>query len=501
LFLTDVDLCKRETGVGNTFSYKTNTGDYDDSVKSITDAVHSVVTFKAGTTIQTDGVAAGDYFILDDDHDSDSEADTAWAAILSVDSETQCTLSPNYATNGTTGDWTGSEKDGLIRKVFTAPTNPAHWSFCVADDKFIFCNVNEHVWYWSGSGYASALDSTNATTFKFCIEFADRLVLAYKDDQPTLIQWSKNGDPTDWTASTAGSAELLTSGNEITGLGKIGSYLVVYTKNSMIFGYRTGIPTSPISFMAEKPGIGCWSGPSIVNANGTNYFAGRNNFYMVEGMKATPIGDPIAREVFDNIAVGDIDDMVGVHNARQNEIMWRENTGGRIFVYNYKDRTWNLWQHGTSYTGTSMGLWTLSSDEEVMIHSNSKLGYFSEGEKNDFDGTITFYAVTPRLDFSDQDEEAASYNKTVYSVRVWYRDLTTTTTLNLLYKKNDDTNFATWDQEVVGDGDGTLKFIDMENIDTGYSFQFAVSEGATGKDVQIEKLEVFYELSSPAFNI
>jgi len=80
LYLTDTDICKYEGSSGKTFSYKTPTY----TTGTITDITNAVVT-GSGTSWDTSGIAAGDYFILDTDHTSDEEPDTTWAEIKSID--------------------------------------------------------------------------------------------------------------------------------------------------------------------------------------------------------------------------------------------------------------------------------------------------------------------------------------------------------------------------------------------------------------------------------
>ena len=493
LFITNKDLGKRETGTSNTFSYLTDTyttGTISSIAADTPTAGKSTVT-ASGTDWVNESIAIADLFIMDDDHDADSEIDANWAIVESVTDATHLVLTSNYTKNGSTYK---------LRRLFTGPSEPSFWSYATVGDKFCFTNYNEHVWYWSGSGYATPLDSTNATGFKYCIAYADRLVLANKLNHPTLIQWSKNNDPTDWTDPTAGAAELLGTGDGISGISKVGNTLIVYAQDAIIFGNLTGIPTAPIAFSAIKRGIGSWAPMGIVQARGTNFFVGRDNFYRLDGMTPVPIGNPIAEEFFENITASEIPKMWGIHNTRNGEIMWVENSGWRAAAWNYRDKAWSIYRF--SVGGHQVGgHWTISGESEIAMSSSDDIAIFSPSYLADVSTVIGCNWITPILDFSDQDPEAESRWKTVYKVRLTYKDLTADT-LFTLYGRMDGTDaFASWDTATVGTADGRVKTTDFDIIQTGNFIQLNIAEFSTNKDVQIEKIELFYELGGEYYSL
>jgi hypothetical protein len=187
IFLTDTNLGKIESASGKTYSYITESIDYDNDVESITAVAESVVTFKAGTTIQTDGVVAGDFFIIDDDHTTDVEPDTAWMEIKTVDSEVQCTLVGNYDTLGTTGSWGGSEKNGLVRKVHSVPSNERP-AIAVVNKIYVYSTKDIRMKQYTGSGYASDLDTTY-TNAGLLRSYGNRLVIADHQESATEFRW------------------------------------------------------------------------------------------------------------------------------------------------------------------------------------------------------------------------------------------------------------------------------------------------------------------------
>jgi hypothetical protein len=346
LYLTDTDLCYQETGTGKTWSFKTNTGDYNSSVASI---VTDTVTFKASTIADTEDIAVGDKFILDVDLTADEELDTNWREIKTVNKSggyfTSVVLTATYVP-GTVGDFTGAEKDCLIRRVYTTPTNE-RWTYAIVNDNFCFTNGNTNVQKWTGSGYATALDSTNAVKARYCLEYANRLVIADHGTtrDPYNVKWSKESDPTNWTDTTAGNMSFLENDEYITGLAKEGPSIVVFKENSMYIGYQQGLETDPFRFNVEVPGIGCVAPYSITNYLKTIVWIGKDDFYVLEGSQPIPLDAPESRikyEFFDTVTTGEIKKTWGWHNPGNSEIMWIANTtnGKYAFVWNYK---WNEW--------------------------------------------------------------------------------------------------------------------------------------------------------------
>ena len=357
LVLTDSDLIKRETGSSETWSYQTEKLTYTAKIASISAAT---VTLKAGETPATDGVVANDYFILDDDYTAAAQPDTAWGKVQSVTNgpPPTITLTANYS--GTTGTWTGVEKTGYVRQVYTTPNNE-RWTYAIVNDDVYFTNGNTNVQYYSGSG-ASAVDSTNAKKARYCLEFAQRLVLADLEvsgsRSPITIKYSVNGDPTDWTSTGSGSIDLLESEDYITGLGKVGSSLVIYKSNSIITGYQVPDSTAPIELPTHLPGVGCAAPYSIVPVRGTNVWIGRNDFFYMDAGKPTEIRPTIKHEFFELVEETEIKRAFGFVNHLEDEIIWVANTasyGKLAFVWDFKTGEWYIYNYAGDITAGGKG--------------------------------------------------------------------------------------------------------------------------------------------------
>jgi len=339
VYLTPTNACEYESS--GTFSYitkKYSTG----TVSGITN--DAVTGASSPDWVSTDGPAKGDFFIMDDDLTAASEVDQHWQEIETVTNDTSIVLYDYYRGGTSSGDYT-------IRQVYTVPTNE-RWSWCTFDDKLVITNGNCYPQYWTGSDEFVNCNTTLATRARYCIEYADRLLLAdmYVSGSraPWTVMWSKNGNLTDWDDSTAGSADLGDTEDIITGLGKVGGDLIVYKTDSIVVGNRTGVSTAPIIFPRYQPGIGCPAPYSIVPAMGTNFFIGRDDFYLMMGTQPYPIGEKIRYKFFDIVNPTELKRAYGYANTLQNEIRWLvtdEDNNRRCFIYDYKRKEWGHYRY------------------------------------------------------------------------------------------------------------------------------------------------------------
>jgi hypothetical protein len=330
LYLTDTDLCQRETGG---ISYKTNSYTAG-SIASITGA--AVV---GGSTAWLANVTAGDKFIVNADDSTTAEPDANWATVQSVGSDTGITLTGSYTGATTTGAY-------RIRKVYSLPSNE-RWQTAVVNNTFCFTNGNVNVQRYTGAGNAADLDSTNATRARFCMEFANRLFLAdmYLSGvrQPLTIKWSKEGDPTEWTDSTSGEADILETDDFITGMARVGANLLVFKRESLHFYSRTGDATSPVEKTVERRGIGNIAPYSIADFLGTCAFLGRDDFYMINGDQAESIGEAVRHKFFDMVSPTEAQNTWAYTNPDEHEIMWFVRTaeyGNIVLTFNYVHNEW-----------------------------------------------------------------------------------------------------------------------------------------------------------------
>ena len=167
LVLTDNDAAKIMGATANdTYQYITKaytTG----HITNISDTTPSVVT-GTGTGWSTSGLAAGDMFIVDGDLSEAIEPDTNWAIIASVDSDTQLTLDRHYT--GTHGALdTVDYRTRMIYGYVDGTPGGDRWQYASVAGQFCFCNGYDYMQVWTGSGYATDLDTTYCNQVKYCV--------------------------------------------------------------------------------------------------------------------------------------------------------------------------------------------------------------------------------------------------------------------------------------------------------------------------------------------
>ena len=350
IVLTDTDAIKLETATGKTWSYineehTTGTAQTNaDPSAQIDGSVAGTVTDWVDATDDS-APAVGDWLILDADYTADEEPNTDWRQILTVDSDSQITLT------GTYGQVQVVKAAYTIIKKYTVPDNE-RWTWCQVLDKLYFTNGAVNVQVWTGAGHATTLDSTDATKARYCIEYADRLVLAdlfiAGSRQLYTVKWSANGDPTDWTSSDAGSNDLTDTDDFITGMGKVGENLIIYKQDSIVIANKTGDPDDPIHFPRQRKGIGTPAPYSIVHAHDTNFFVGRRDFYMINGDRPESIGGNVRSKFFDIVNPTEVKRVFGYHHELENEVRWitTDKDGNRwMFCFDYIYGEWTVNQY------------------------------------------------------------------------------------------------------------------------------------------------------------
>ena len=352
MYLTPGNLHQKETSGSNTWSYKTETY----TTGTITGVSGTTVT-GSSTAWNTAGLEAGDKFIVDSDHSAAIEEDSDWGTISSITDDTHLELTASYS------NASGTYK---ARKVYTTPTDE-RWAYALVDDQFCFTNGNTNLQSYPGSGYASDCDTSvsGAVAIKprYCLAYANRLVIAdYGSTRnPQGVAWSAEGDPNTFNSAdddTAGSAIFLETESRITGLGNVGTMLVVYKEEALIFGNRTGIDTAPIQFSKDRPGIGCVAPYSIIPFMGKNAFIGREDFYTIEANIPTPIGGAIRDDFFRTVGKTEAKKAWGYHNADDSTLNWFSTTdeGNFSFVWNYVTEEWTVFQFADDVRSGGRGL-------------------------------------------------------------------------------------------------------------------------------------------------
>lgn len=369
LILTQRDIAKVTSA---TYQYLTptyTTGQVT-AIETVTGPLYRVT---VNTDLTTSGIEVGDKFILDDDLDEDNEGPAGppnpWAEVASVTGTTGSSyIYLQSAYLGTTG--TGLTENYRVRLRYPAPPTGERWCHASVNGKFCFSHGNVNVQVYDGTGNAADLDATYARNARCMITYGDRLligdILVGGVRNPWTMRWSKLSDPADWIDTTAGSKQFLDTDDPLMNMGVVGGMLFVYKKNMYHIGRLTEDPDAPFSFVQDVRGAGVYARDSLVHFNGTNAFLGLDDFYMIQGDQAVPIGGPIRREFFRLVSDVDLVKVFAMNNARYHELLFVDDTapageGGSgsqlIWSYDYKENpdamggVWSVYTFDSTLTG------------------------------------------------------------------------------------------------------------------------------------------------------
>jgi hypothetical protein len=169
-------------------------------------------------------------------------------------------------------------------------------------------------------------------------------------DSPDRWWCSAIGDYTDWTPDVATqcvSARLTSAPGRINALKRLGDSIVAYKDRAIYQGSYVGAPE--VWSFQEIPGdVGCMAQGGIVDIGAAHVFVGYDNFYLFDGSRPTPIGNPLKDWFFVNLYTDYGYRIRSVHD-RQNSLVYfcypsRSGNGAldKAVVYNYRVDKWGV---------------------------------------------------------------------------------------------------------------------------------------------------------------
>jgi hypothetical protein len=118
----------------------------------------------------------------------------------------------------------------------------------------------------------------------------------------------------------------------------------------------------------------------------------------------------------------------------------------------------------------------------------------------DDDASIDAYWESKETDFAEESIDALDKFKTIYKVRLWYVDISSSSaTVVISIKADGGTTWTTITESIGGTGDDTTKSKDFYIIKTGHSFRFRIEHNSIDNEFQWSALEVFYTLGGDYF--
>lgn len=219
------------------------------------------------------------------------------------------------------------------------------------------------IYYWDASGglasravALSSLSGANAVPTiakQVLVSDRDRHIIAFGCDgetsigtqDPMLIRFSDQENPTDWASTATNTAgELrLGSGSEIIRAVETRQQILVFTDSTLYAMQYLGPPfTFGITAVSEN--ITILSPNAVVAVDDLVFWMGNSEFYMYSGRVAV-LPCTVRDFVFDNINTGQTLKVYAGVNTAQTEIWWfypsaESENNDRYVIYNYGEQAW-----------------------------------------------------------------------------------------------------------------------------------------------------------------
>jgi hypothetical protein len=150
---------------------------------------------------------------------------------------------------------------------------------------------------WTGAGNVATWTAAAGTlpNGKYIIAHGNRMWVANvpaagTSDPGSTLYWSDLGDPRTWTAANVNMLDP-NDGDEITGLGKVGSYLLVFKRRKTFLIYDSDIGAN----RRISDSVGCCSNRSITETpSGTFFLTLDRGVYRTDGSRMDLVSDNVA---------------------------------------------------------------------------------------------------------------------------------------------------------------------------------------------------------------
>lgn len=130
---------------------------------------------------------------------------------------------------------------------------------------------------------------------------------------------------------------------EITGVSFQRGQPIVYSRNNIEIGNYIGFPGG-FQHQPLFPGLGNIFHDAVVRAKEIDYFIGEDNFYMLNGLQASAIGDNIFEFFINDVVKTPNTSVRGYLDTKKYQVFWvypSVSRGGLwSVVYNYKEQVW-----------------------------------------------------------------------------------------------------------------------------------------------------------------
>lgn len=312
-----------------------------------------------------DNIAVGDYFKIGS---TGIHTGATWYEVLTVDSDTQITLTAVYA--GSSAD----QQTYAIRLIFNGgPTDD--WS-CVKftdenlGDIVVAVNGVDGPIYWTGSGQVAFITglATGFTSARYVNAYKDRIIYSWTieggSNQTERKRWSGVADIT--ANNDLDFIDIIDEGGEIKGAINQGDYHITVKADNFYTGRYIG-GDEIFGFERAQSPVGCKSGRSLVIDKEWLYYYGKDNKFHRWNLVTDQV---ISEGVFDESKNFDPELDVQINGANfvhRNQIRWfcplnANGYNNHVFVFDYKNESMQIWTCSAEQALHSIGYYLLQDD-------------------------------------------------------------------------------------------------------------------------------------------
>lgn len=230
-------------------------------------------------------------------------------------------------------------------------TTSEYWRFAAWGNWLIATNYAENVQVQKIQSNDFA-DLTGAARAKYVTASNNFLILANVYDGAAYgnrLQWCAQGDAEDWTPSSttqAGYYDLTDTSGDITGLAKLGEYIVVFKETAIYLGSYIG-PPAVWSFRRIGSFFGTLSNEAVVETEIGLFYPSNDDFYLFDGNYPQRIGSGVRKWFLDSVDRTFIKSVIGSYDGVRRLLFWHfptnaDNTGSCVdcLIYDLKNQRW-----------------------------------------------------------------------------------------------------------------------------------------------------------------
>ena len=245
----------------------------------------------------------------------------------------------------------GSTWSDVSRGAAYSASSDVRWTFAQFGNVTLAANKGD-VLQFSSSGAFADLAAPKAKLVETVNQFvivADTTEVTF-GDSPDRWWCCAIGDYTDWVPDVATqcvSGRLTSAPGRINTIKRLGDSIVAFKDRSMFVGSYVGAPE--VWSFQEIPGnVGCMAQGGVQSIGAALIFVGYDNFYLFDGSRPTPIGNPLKDWFYNDLYTDFAYRIRTVHDRQSSNVYFfypsRSGSGAldSCIVYNYRVDKWGV---------------------------------------------------------------------------------------------------------------------------------------------------------------